>query len=113
MKNIMLSAVCILLFACGSPEIIIHTPIEGEAFVTEAYIYIHSTINDPDGIKRVTYKIYGNTFDIFPLGTPNSYDLYETQSMYNFPAGYEVEITIEAEDNLGNIGTRSVMVIHS
>lgn len=103
----------LLLSSCSNPEINIHAPLEGQSYVTEAYIYINATINDADGIKRVSYKIYGNTFDQFPAGSPSTYELLDTQSMYNFPAGYEVEIIIEAEDELGNIGSKKVTVKHS
>lgn len=102
-----------LIFGCSGPEITIHSPIEGELYVTEAYIHIHSTISDPDGVKRVTYKIYGNTYDTYPADVPEIYDLIDTQSMYNFPSGYEVDIIIEAEDNLGNVTAETVTVKHS
>ena len=113
MKQFVILLSLILMVSCSDPEINIHAPLEGQTYVTEAYIYISATVNDEDGIKRVTYKIYGNTYDLFPAGSPVTYDLLATQSMYNFASGYEVEIIIEAEDDLGNIMNKKVTVKHS
>jgi len=113
MKHCLGVLVSILLLGCSNPEIIIHSPTEGQTYVTEAYINIYATINDVDGIKRVSYTIYSNSYNEFPAGFPTTYDLIDTQSMYNFPTGYEVEITIEAEDKLGNVEVKKVKVKHS
>jgi hypothetical protein len=99
--------------SCSSPEIDIHGPSEGQAYITEAYILIDVTVTDPDGIKRVSYKIYSNSYDFYPAGAPNSYQLNENQSMQAFESGHQVEIYIEAEDMNGHIGSKKVTVKHS
>lgn len=113
MKKIIGILAIAILASCSEPEINIHGPTEGQTYITEAYIWIDATITDPDGIKRVTYKIYSNTYDFFPPGSPTTYELDDSQSMYAFQSGYEVVITIEAEDMHGNVGSKKVGVIHS
>lgn len=113
MKQFIILLSIVLMVSCSGPEIIIHAPVEGQSYGTEAYIYISATVNDEDGIKRVSYKIYGNNYDQYPAGSPTAYELLDTQSMYNFPSGYEIDIIFEAEDALGNIMNKKVTVKHS
>jgi hypothetical protein len=113
MRKLIGIAGLMMMVSCSNPEIDIHGPTEGQTYITEAYIWIDATITDPDGIKRVTYKIYTNTYDFFPVGAPTTYELDDSQSMQAFQSGYEVVITIEAEDMNGNVGTKKVGVIHS
>ncbi len=113
MKRISVFILLILLVACSEPEITIQSPTEGQTYGTEFYIYIDATITDPDGVKRVSYKIYGNNVDFSPAGLPTTYELHDNQSMQALSPGYPVEIIIEAEDNAGHIGTKKVTVNHN
>jgi hypothetical protein len=113
MKKLIGIFALVLLASCSSPEIIINGPTEGQMYVTEGYIFIDVIVNDPDGLKRVSYKIYSNAYDYYPNGAPNSYQLNDSQSMQAFEAGHPVEIYFEAEDMNGHIGTKKVTVKHS
>jgi hypothetical protein len=102
-----------VLASCSSPEIIVNGPTEGQTYVTEGYIWIDVMVSDPDGLKRISYRIYSNAYDFFPAGAPNSYQLNDSQSMQAFEPGHPVEIYFEAEDMNGHIGTKKVTVKHS
>jgi len=113
-KNITFIAIVALFFSCNKdknpPTIKFVSPTEGQSFVTEGYMQIVANVEDDELIKKVTYKIYERE----KVFTPNSktFKLDEQASMYNIGGG-NLDITITAEDNNGNVTTQKVTVKHS
>ncbi|MBI3234024.1 MAG: hypothetical protein HYZ42_08275 [Bacteroidetes bacterium] len=113
-KKFSLIVIVAIFFSCNKdknpPTIQFVSPTEGQSFVTEGVMHIVVNVEDDELINKVTYKIYERE----KVYTPNSktFKVDELASMYNIGGG-NLDITITAEDNNGNVTTQKVTVKHS